>query len=517
MKKIEMQRQSIIAILMGFVGMSILAWNMDYFVTREFHLGYAGAYWMMIPLFLGVLYMTVVGKMQGKERKLKGQPIGAWMPEVLIACLKITAIAVLPLLLFTAVTSLKSLPGVLLGSGIFLLSAGILTGLGILLRLFLHPFVAYPVMVVLTAMGILRGALSIILGNIGGGVATAGDLLIKLAPPIGRITYMAKDAAGLIPIEPIRWVQPIVYILFVLIILALLIAQIKNWKRLGLAILSLFLLYMGMNYSNHRIDGQTKSAFDRAIQITDHTIWPGYALGDIQFALRDGKEELFFTADSEPVRRPETIPVLAYTATLVDDVATLHVLDYEQTRGLYDVIGMDSLEGTMDSYISVLAHEGFHGFQFSKLGEEGMDLFFGMSDYVTLGAELNQDPVYKELWGRELDCIYEYLVGEQPLVEYLKAREKRESHERELLSPEDFAAYRHSQESMELLEGTARYAEMMSMPGELRENRHFQSLKSNPTGAERYYLSGMGRCLILDQEDPDWKENFDFTTALMVE
>lgn len=480
-----------------------------------FHMGYAGAVWMLLPLLMGIVHLLLAGRFFERREALDRGRIAPYAKSGLLC----SALALAGLFVYTVIFSPRNLPAVLLGSLLFGFSAVLLLLFAALLRLTLPRWLAWPLMIAFTIFGWLRGIVYIITGNMGGVVAAIGDIVVWMSPPLARIAYLAKDAASGVALAPQRFVLPVVYGLALIILLLAASARGSWLKRLVITVAAFALLFAGAKFSTRTIDALTMESFEKAMLLTDNdAIWPGFAMRDIQFAVRDGKGELFFRDGRSPAWRPETIDVLAYTATFVDGEPTLHVLGYEETRALHDLIGISRTEETLSQYVSILTHEAFHGHQFAQLGDPSQDHGLGdMQAYELLGAELNADPDYTQLWNREMNAIYLFLSGDAEVAGYLTTRAEREAYEREHLAEADFEQYRISQELMERMEGTARYVELMSLPGDYRDNPLFTRLDTGSGGSERYYTSGMGRALILDKLTPGWKETYSFGDALPVE
>lgn len=505
----------IVSFLIGLGLIALVALLEGGVSTERFHIGYAGAYWMLLPLPLGLVFNALAVRYFPRS----SEQIPSQNTRFLRAGLACGALAQLGLFAYTMLFSFSNMPRVLLGSAVFMLGALILMAFAAILRRGTARWLSWVLMVLFTIFGLIRGLVYIITGNMGGIPGTLGSIAVRLSPPLSRLAFLAKDIAAGSSIDPLRFLLPIAYLIVLLLLLAAVSTEGGWLKRSLLAAGALLLLVFSTGFSNHRVDAFTLQAFDNAMALTDNdAIWPGFAMREIQFAVRDGKGEIYFQDGAQPVYGPETIDVLAYTATLAEGKPTLHVLGYEETRALQDPLAILRPEAAEDLYVSILTHEAFHGFQFTQLGDPlENDSLSQMQAYEGLGAALNAMPAYNQAWDAELFAAYQFLEGEAALSPYLAARDAREAIEKANLSPEDFETYRQSQAIMERIEGTARYVELLSLPGEPRTHGLYQRLQTGTTSSERYYTSGMARALILDQTAPAWKQSYSFLEDLNLE
>lgn len=483
-----------------------------------FHSGYAGLFWMLLPIVLAPLFLFYSWRQLPLEMGISGQSLAkrvkTLVPQLLVAGL----LSQVALVFYTLLIEAAKMPRIVLGVIIFGLTITLLALIAIFLRLSVPKWLGTILIVLTGLLSIVKGFLFLITGNAGGTVALVGRTFTQLLPPFAQVVYLGKDLLDGSPTLPSRFILPLLYLIFMLVLVLLKTRTGSTRLKAGAALFALGLLLLGANYSPRRVDPTTLNAFDQAVAITNRGIWPGYRMEQIRFAVRSGRGELFFMHDQQPTYGPATLEVLAFTATNESGLSTLHVLDFETTRALYDVFGSNSPEETMDSYVSVLTHEGFHGFQFQKMeSTEGEENRLSMMNFQEIGQALNKDTDYNRLWKEELNALFRYLENETDLNVYLQARASRQSYEQSKLSEQDYWAYHQGQEVMEMLEGTARYIEMMSLPRDYQDSDFYKRLETGINGAERYYTSGMGRALILDRVQPDWKERFDFNQILVVE
>ena len=479
------------------------------------HAGYAGALWMFLPLFLGIFFLLEAWRIVPPLKELRQDSPMPTLAGFNRSTLNLAALAQVGLFGYVLFVSIADIPRLILGMLAFMLSVLILGRIALLLRLTVPKWLGLILMPIITLLAIFRGALHIITGNVGGVASAVGNAVVRLLPPLAPVAFLGKDLAGGAPIAIEQVALPLVYFVLAAALVSVLVFVKKPLVRVLATAVVLVALYFGVGFSTHRVDKATSQAIDRAIVVADDSIWPGYRLADMRFAVRDGKSELFFRHGEEPKRRPETIPVLAYTATMVDGEPTLHVLGFQPTRALYDLFAADPPQKVIDSYVGMLAHEGFHSFQFETMDETLSGDEAGETDAPEatdpsqLAATLDATGGYVALWNAELHAAYLYLEGPGGLDEYLDAREERLAFERAALG-DDFDDFARWFQTMEVLEGTARYVEMKGIPGEERLNSFYLYMRDGVDATERPYTSGMARALILDRLTPDWKADFDF-------
>ncbi len=492
-------------------------------IAAEEYVGRYGFFWMVMPLPLGLILMVLAGKHFGTRKDLapadQRRRLGSYLVEALLCGF----LGQLGMLVFSLLKETSRIADILPGAVLFLLSVLILALLAFFLRTTWPRWVGFILMFLLAFLGIVRGILYIITGNMGGAIAFIGRVLVLIAPPLNLVAYLAKDLVSTIAIGPERFVLPLAYLIFMLALAATrLRPKEKRVQKVAVFTLGLAVLVLGTNFSTHRVDLTTQQALEDAIERSERRLWPNYQLSEVQFAIRDGEGELFLRDGGEPVYREATLDVLAYTATVVEGVPTLHVLPYEPSRAMYDPLANLAPEFAYDAYVSVLVHEGFHAYQMAEMGggflaENELDFDSVESSRQTL-ADL---PEYNELWNQELQSAYDYLENQSEFVTYETAHQARQTYERAHLSEGDYLAYEQWFTQMEMLEGTAFYVEMLSMPYDPRESPQYQRLNTEENSRisigiqDWYYESGLARALILDRIDPVWQESFDFTGPLL--
>lgn len=495
-----------------------------------YHAGYAGAVWMFLPFPLGILFLVAAWRdvldRDGLRTAGRAGLLSFAEQAVLIALFSQVGLAA-----YVLTAEPAAFARFLLGVAAFMAGALIIATVALLFRLLFPAWLGYVLIPLVTLLGAVRGLVYIITGNLGGAPAAIGEAVSRLSPPVAPIAFLAKDLASASPLAAEQLVIPIVHLVVVIVLIVALALIPQRVARIGAIALAAILLYLGSGLSTHRVDRATLTAIDQAVVSTERDLWPGYRLDDMRFAVRDGGHELFFRYGGRIERRPQTFEPLAYTATVVDGEPTLHVLGFQPTRALYDPFASNDPQATVDSYVGMLAHEGFHSFQFGGMegfvepgDEEGAEPGEGedaasetlspSADGPALEAVLDADPAYRGLWDTEMNALFRFLAQGADLTEYTAARTARQEFERDSLGDDDHGVLQRHQETMELFEGTARYIEMRALPGDYRESPFFAALRDGVATVDRPYTSGMGRALALDRLTPGWKVDYDFEEPL---
>jgi len=170
-------------------------------------------------------------------------------------------------------------------------------------------------------------------------------------------------------------------------------------------------------------------------------------------------------------------------------------------------------------HIATLWHEALHAYQmtyyeFQMLSLIGENLSQGNIEDIIVGSvDNNQDVV--ELYKKQIELLNkaynakDLTVKETFIAEYLELeQERRAMLDEGTCSVEDY---------YEAAEGTARYME--SKVYSFQEgNEAFEETYMGRTeyekGSAKYYSSGMIICYLLDDLDPDWKADYDFSVSL---
>lgn len=159
------------------------------------------------------------------------------------------------------------------------------------------------------------------------------------------------------------------------------------------------------------------------------------------------------------------------------------------------------------SLYSILIHELFHGFQYTKEESRFANEIMGVT-YPILKENI-------ELRNQERTCLYQAVFEknskkkQQLLTEFIALREKRTTIINDYLQYENL---------IETIEGPAWYVELKAYSEKSLESDHLILKKFSQQLINKYestanirgscYSSGLFICLLLDELAPDWKDHF---------
>lgn len=200
----------------------------------------------------------------------------------------------------------------------------------------------------------------------------------------------------------------------------------------------------------------------------------------------------------------------------------LKLLPEERVRKIID-IGDVSLKERENIYKSILIHEGFHCYQMEngmKTEIFGKDNSEDMSSeneeiikFKNLLIELDNENTYRDLWTTETESLIKF-YNTNNKTDWIKNRNERIEFEKSYLK-ENYPIYKKLANQTELIEGTARYLENISLAirNDSKPNDNFESVYSNDI--EKFYQSGCIKSFILDKTNKDWKDlNFNGSITL---
>ncbi|HEY8350319.1 MAG TPA: hypothetical protein VIM13_10880 [Clostridia bacterium] len=281
--------------------------------------------------------------------------------------------------------------------------------------------------------------------------------------------------------------------------------------------------------------------YEKACELEDgrlERIWPGLSVSRYPVAIRKGYAE-YVVFNGDVRKRKPVLPVIACTAYPSEDavyilVPSKSVMDsvgqiVEGFSGsfddfLIDQFSIDAQKLSDNQYISVLCHEAMHALQLSRWERKIMVLAEDIADAGTEAkiAETESDPEIRAMYEKQADLLYRLVVSDdgmpdaETVKEYIRARKDTQA----LLSAKtgiDIDAVRSYADLYELLEGTARYVEAkaaLALSDNELYGQYLSSLKEISYGREKYYMSGMGICMLLDRLDPVWKQDLSGTGSL---
>lgn len=281
---------------------------------------------------------------------------------------------------------------------------------------------------------------------------------------------------------------------------------------------------------SYGLSAENKSIYEEAVNLQDQvdTIgFQGFCLTDYKVRFYNGDVDYVITGDT--IEKEDAVfTTFVGTAYEVDGEYQVILPTIENFAEMFQLLGsaasmaegdvnFNEAEYASTEHVATLWHEATHAYQLTKYEDEITGLLKDTSgdiqDIIVSSVDGNQNVV--ELYKKQMELLNkaydaEDLTEKQAYVaDYLELEHERQA----LLSEET----RSAEDYYEVAEGTARYIE--SQVYRFQEgNDAFEEAYIGQTvyenGSGKYYTSGMMKCYLLDELDPDWKTNYDFAVSL---
>jgi len=170
-------------------------------------------------------------------------------------------------------------------------------------------------------------------------------------------------------------------------------------------------------------------------------------------------------------------------------------------------------------HIAALWHEAAHAYQMTYYQDEILSLIEGkvsvenIEDVIVSAVDSNEDVV--KLYQKQMGILNKaYITTDlSEKKAYIESYLEMETERRELLDEEACAV----EDYYEAAEGTARYIEShvyRFQEGQEAFEREYTNETEYQKGSGKYYSMGMLKCCLLDELNPGWKDNYDFSVTL---
>lgn len=266
------------------------------------------------------------------------------------------------------------------------------------------------------------------------------------------------------------------------------------------------------------IDDNTLELIVESQSLDTNKIWKGYDIEKYPIDVNYGNKEYRYFKGEITKKEPD-IRVLALSAIDSENGPLVKVLPENQVRKITDSGDLSLIERNK-IYKSVIVHEAFHCYQMENgatgatidKGKVNSDDLEEFEKYKELMARIDNDETYNKYWINEMKDLEKYYkTGEKN--NWIKSRDIRINYEKEFFG-DDFEIYRKWVNNRELIEGTARYVEQMSLAMMDNKQPSFSFSERFIKGDGKFYESGCLKSMILDNEK-EWKDiRFDDSISL---
>jgi hypothetical protein len=279
------------------------------------------------------------------------------------------------------------------------------------------------------------------------------------------------------------------------------------------------LLIGGLVYSNSPdISEISEELYEKAMGLEDimaNQIWNGFKISEYPLAMRKGDNEYVFY-NGDITKRKAALEVYACTALKVDGEINIFMLQFEDMDSIMSPTGISTDSSNENHYIATIFHEGFHAYQweYSNVFE---NVNFELYDEInSIFAKIDNDESIKTMYENEMKILYNGIneidksKKEELVKAYIAEREKRNEVLKEKLDFNELETLKSAENLYELIEGTAHYMEIKTIEVLNDKDRYeklIDSLNRYHRNNVKYYKSGMGISLLLDELDDNWKDS----------
>ena len=274
-----------------------------------------------------------------------------------------------------------------------------------------------------------------------------------------------------------------------------------------------------------------KYLYEKARAISTQTInqiWPDFGFSDYPMATRSGDKEFVIEEGIETPRRP-VLPVIAATAYRVDDEINIFMPSSTDMAALGSIMegitsssvmmfvkGFSMTQNKMsdEQYIGIMYHEALHAFQLEHhelLLFQSVPIDYDENEILKMIDSIDEIKPLKRVYEEELVALHDAVINpDEYLEQYISVREKRTEMLNGYFGTDDVKKIIFLENYYEKVEGTARYMEanvIMALGNQTLYDDYLVGIQDYITGKEKYYRSGMGMALILDQLSDDWKSS----------
>lgn len=289
-------------------------------------------------------------------------------------------------------------------------------------------------------------------------------------------------------------------------------------KSISIYIIIGILLIGGLVYSNSpNISEISKQLYEKAISLEDtmeNQVWSEFKISKYPFAIRKGDNEYVFY-NGVVTKRKAALDVYACTALKVDGEINIFMLQFEDMDSIMNPTGISTDSSNENHYIATIFHEGFHAYQweYSNVFENDD---FELQDVNSVLAKIDNDESIKTMYENEMEILYNGInevdrsKKEELVKAYITEREKRNEILKEKLDFNELKTLKSAENLYELIEGTAHYIEIKTIEALNDKDRYeklIDSLNHYHRNNVKYYKSGMGISLLLDELDDNWKDS----------
>lgn len=263
-------------------------------------------------------------------------------------------------------------------------------------------------------------------------------------------------------------------------------------------ILGLGLVIGYANLTPKGLDVQTQDLIAQAQSLPTQTFFPGYDLSRYPVDVYGGNVEYrYFQGHVQ--KKDRALPIFAMTIDVEENGPVIKVCNLSDMRRISD-LGYKDKEGRRADYLALLAHEGFHAFQWDQGYLAQVEALMQESDRLAEAlGRLDRNKTYQDLWLAESAALEEWLHGQGGQETWQEAYQARLARQEDLVGVDLASEVTATIAIYEKVEGGARYIEDRTRAYALGQTYQAKKDPVFRSGKAKTYDSGCLKMALLDK------------------
>lgn len=293
-------------------------------------------------------------------------------------------------------------------------------------------------------------------------------------------------------------------------------------KKIGLAVVGIVLVAAVILTGNYGLSKKNIEIYEKAVALEESVEQLGFeefSLTDYPVAFYNGDYDYVVTWKDDNYdieKRKAVLNFVAATAYPVEDRYEVHTPTVEKMASLVNLVSQGDVDYGIQEQVSTIWHEAFHCYQLTNYLRHVEAICPSGVEPSVITEQIDTDEKVVTLFLQQTELLEEAKMCKDMdklrahIVEYKRLEEQRNA-----IMTEEIIAL---EEYYVRVEGTAYYVEScvckMQNPSQYEEV-YVASDESYQNGTSKYYRRGMVQCMILDELNPNWKQEYDFSESMM--
>lgn len=261
--------------------------------------------------------------------------------------------------------------------------------------------------------------------------------------------------------------------------------------------------------------------YEKAVSLesNDNFGFEGFKITDYPVAFYDGNNDYVVVWENEEYKiekRSAIINSIAATAYPIDDHYEVLTPTFEKMSSLLNLLAVGNSNYGAEGHVATLWHEAFHCWQLTNYYDNIQDICPMAVEESIIAQNVDTNKQAVTLFQQQTQMLENAVNADnidnvrEYIIEYKKLDEERKT----LLSDDVNAL----EDYYTRVEGTACYIEAnvhkILLPDSF-ESEYIKTVSEYVGGSGKYYKTGMAMCMILDDINPEWKNEYNFSESLI--